>query len=109
MLASGDVVLAEFFGVVEDKIRPCVVVSTDIYHRTRPDALLCVLTTNVAMATAPSDYILQDWAAAGLHQPSVFRSFFNTTPRTRIKVIGHLSDRDWLEVQARLRVAVAVA
>jgi len=79
-----------------------------MYHRSRPDVILALLTSQVANATAPTDYILQDWAQAGLHRPSAVRMFLATLPATTVTVIGHLSDRDWQEVQQRLRLALAV-
>jgi mRNA interferase MazF len=105
----GDVVVVDFPGVQKNKMRPALVVSTDLYHATRPDVVLAVLTKQVAKATGPTDYVLQDWQAAGLRFPSLFRAFFNTFVATKPVLIGHLSDRDWAEVQARLRLALAVA
>jgi mRNA-degrading endonuclease toxin of MazEF toxin-antitoxin module len=109
MFAPGDVVIAQLAGVVRMKTRPAVVVSTDLYHSTRPDVILAELTTQIDRATGPTDYVLQDWAAAGLHYPSACRMFLHTVPATSIRKIGHLTDRDWAEVQARLRLALAVA
>ena len=40
MLKPGDVVTVEFPGIGGVKRRPAVVVSTDQYHRTRPDIIL---------------------------------------------------------------------
>ncbi len=108
MVMPGDVVVAIYPGIKSTKKRPSVVVSTDLYHSTRPDVVLCVLTTQIPRALAPTDYLLQDWAAAGLHRSSLFRAFFNTRMAADLPVIGHLSDRDWSEVQARLRIALAV-
>ena len=109
MLKPGAVVTVDFPGVTGVKRRPAVVVSSATYHATRPDVILAVVTSQVTAANAPSDYVLQDWAAAGLRQPSAFRSFLVTLPAVSvIAVIGQLSDRDWQEVQARLRVALAV-
>jgi|SRR5947209_10775007 len=109
MLKPGAVVTVDFPGVTGVKRRPAVVVSSATYHATRPDVILAVVTSQVTAANAPSDYVLQDWAAAGLRQPSAFRSFLVTLPAASvIAVIGQLSDRDWQEVQARLRVALAV-
>jgi hypothetical protein len=85
-----------------------VVVSTDTYHATRSDVILALLTTQLHEATTPSDYVLQDWSAAGLYRPSAFRAYLITTEQRQVTWIGRLSDRDWQEVQARLRIAVAV-
>ena len=109
MPRAGDIVLVDFVGATGVKRRPAVVVSTDTHHAHRPDVVLCLLTTHLAAATAPTDYILQDWAAAGLHAPSVFRVYIGMALAGDAQVIGHLSDRDWQGVQARLRVALAVS
>jgi mRNA interferase MazF len=109
MLEPGTVVIVDFPGVVQTKRRPELVVSTTSYHTATPDVILAVLTSQTADATGPTDYILVDWATAGLKQSSAFRAFLNTLPRTAItQIVGKLSDADWAEVQARLRIALAV-
>jgi len=60
----------DFAGATGVKRRPVVVLSSDLYHQHRPDVVLGSLTSQIASATFPTDYILQDWSAAGLHQPS---------------------------------------
>ena len=107
-LHAGDVVTGFFTGAQNDKARPAVVVSSDLYHAHRPDIVLCFLTTQVAGASAPTDYALTHWKAAGLFQPSAFRAFFITARRSEVVKIGSLSDADWAEVQARLRLALAL-
>src|SRR5262245_21791726 len=104
----GDVVVGFFPGAHQGKRRPAVVVSTDAYHAARPDVVLALLTTPLPRVLTPFDYVLLDWAAAGLHQASVLRVYLEMAPQTDVLVIGHLSDRDWQEVQARLRAALAV-
>jgi mRNA interferase MazF len=108
MVKPGDVVIVDFPGVMGIKRRPAVVVSTGTYHKTRPDAILGLLTGQVAAATGPTDCVLQDWQSAGLHSPSAFRAFIVTLPATSLTTIGHLSERDWQRVQACLRTALAV-
>jgi mRNA interferase MazF len=109
MVGPGAVVTLLYPGAVKTKARPAVVVSTDLYHSTRPDMIVALLTTDLVASTQPTDYILQDWAAAGLHLPSAFRAFLATRPVTDVRrEVGRLSDRDWQEVQARLRLALAV-
>lgn len=108
MLQPGDVVVADFTGATGVKRRPTLVVSTDVYHKHHPDVVLGVLTTHVGDATTPTDYVLQDWSAAGLHAPSAFRAYVGMSLASAVRKIGHLSDRDWQEVQARLRLALAV-
>jgi mRNA interferase MazF len=109
MLEPGTVVIVDFPGAVQTKRRPAVVVSTTAYHTAIPDVILAVLTSQTSSATGPTDYILVEWSAAGLTKPSAFRAFLSTLPRTAIiSILGKLTDTDWQEVQARLRIALAV-
>ena len=109
MIRPGRVVYIRFPGAVVTKFRPAVVVSTDLYHGQRPDVIVSLLTTDVADATGPTDYVLQDWAAAGLRFPTAFRTFLATRPVSEVqREFGDLSARDWREVQARLRLGLAV-
>lgn len=104
----GDVVTVDFPGATGIKRRPAVVISTDAYHAVRPDIILGLLTSQIADAGAPTDYALKDWPEAGLHHPSAFRAFVVTMPKTSIRVVGHLSDRDWQEIQTRLNQALSI-
>ena len=109
MLKPGDVVVVDFPGVTGIKRRPAIVLSSDAYHSTRPDAILGLITSQVGGAIGPTDYLLVDWAAAGLRLPSLFRSFLMTVPRTAVyQVAGHLSDQDWLAVRTKVGTALAL-
>jgi mRNA-degrading endonuclease toxin of MazEF toxin-antitoxin module len=108
MFQPGDVVTALFHGARQSKPGPSVVVSTVAYNAARPDVILGLLTTRLPTVIQPTDYMLQDWAAAALHAPSVFRVYLAIEEQTKVTLIGHLSDRDWQEIQARLRLGVAV-
>ena len=68
----GDVVTLDFPGVAVTKRRPAVVVSSDAYHAARPDTIVGLITTQTAGAAAVTDYLLQDWAAAGPARPFCF-------------------------------------
>lgn len=108
-LKAGDVIVADFPGITGVKRRPAVVISTDAYHSHRPDVLLGAITTNLAAATTPLDYALNDWALAGLHRPSAFRTFLVTLPQTQVlATIGQLSNADWAAIRDRLRRAIAI-
>lgn len=102
----GDVVTAEFQGVVSTKRRPALIVSTETYHRERPDVILAIITSQIDKAIAETDYVLQDWKSAGLNQPSAVRVFLLTLPKDKIKRIGKLSKRDWSEVRKRLQISL---
>ncbi len=107
-IRPGDVIVVEFVGARETKRRPTVVVSSALYHEHRPDVILAVLTSRLDAAAAPTDYALRDWAEAGLTRPSAFRAYLNTYPVSATRIVGHLTARDWQEVQARLALALAV-
>ena len=104
-MKAGAVVTAEFQGAVSTKRRPAVVVSSEAYHRERPDAILAVITSQISKSISSTDYILQDWQPAGLNEPSAVRVFLFTLPRSKITEIGELSERDWTKVKTRLQIA----
>ena len=106
MLQPGDVVIADFVGATGIKRRPAVIVSSRLYHVHRPDIVLAVLTTRPVSLPTPLDYVLNDWAKAGLHQPSTFRSFFSMSLPREVQVIGRLTDADWQQVQECLERAL---
>ena len=107
MFNPGDVVVIDFPGVIGIKRRPTVVVSSPVYHTSRPDIVVGLITSQT-VALGPTDYMLQDWAQSGLRVPSVFRSFFATLPpSTHPVLVGHLSDRDWQGICACVRMALA--
>jgi mRNA interferase MazF len=102
-----EVVWVEFPGVVQTKRRPAVVLSSAAYHATRPDVIVGLITSQTGKATAPTDYLIQDWQAAGLRIPSAFRAFIVTLPRTSIvTTMGSLAPDDWKQIAARIRLAI---
>jgi mRNA interferase MazF len=104
-MKAGTIVTAEFPGVTATKRRPAVVVSSEAYHRERDDAVLAVVAGQISKSISPTDYILQDWAAAGLNKPSAVRIFLFTLAQSKLTEIGELSERDWTKVKTRLQIA----
>ena len=103
----GDVVVLDFPGVTGIKRRPTVVISSAVYHASRPDVVVGLITSRTG-ELGPTDYLLQDWAQSGLRVPSVSRSFFATLPPSTNPIrVGHLSARDWQGVCACVRLALA--
>ena len=108
MLKAGDVVVTDFPGAAGIKRRPALVLSSDVNHTERPDAIVGILTSNTNAATASSDCILSDWQEAGLRLPSAFRAYVVTLPQSALSAkIGRLSARDWNAVRACLAGALA--
>ena len=106
MLQPGDLVVLNFPGATGTKRRPAVVVSSALCHLHRPDIVVGVVTSNLSSATTPTDYVLQDWSAAGLQCPSAFRAYFVTALPSATRQIGKLSARDWDAVRERVRLAL---
>lgn len=102
MASPGDVVIVTFQGAVAAKARPALVVSSDLYYQARPDCVVALLISHLHAAISPTDYALQDWAAAGLHHRIACRSYFNMVESARLVVVGRLSERDWAEVMVRV-------
>ncbi len=104
---AGDVVVVNFPGVTGIKRRPAIVLSSTEYHAARPDVIVGLVTSQTAVALAPTDCAIQDWQAAGLRRASAFRCFLATLPRsTQLRVVGHLSVRDWQAVRLRVKTAL---
>jgi mRNA interferase MazF len=95
-------------GAVETKVRPAVVIASEIYLTERPDVIVGILTTKIPSPLASTDYLLLDWQAAGLRAQSCFRTYVLTLHRSNVTVIGHLSSDDWTQVKDRVLRAFAV-
>jgi mRNA interferase MazF len=104
---TGDVILLDFPGVKKTKRRPAVIVSSTLYHRQRSDVIVGLITSQVEVATAATDYVLKYWAHARLRQPSAYRTFLTTIPRSAVyRCIGKLSARDWHSVLRCLQLGI---
>ena len=82
-MKPGDVVVGAFPGAHATKTRPAVVLSTEDYHRHRPDVVVGLITTQSPRPLAPTDCALRDWKQEGLHAASYFQA-----------VSGHLIPRE---------------
>jgi mRNA interferase MazF len=98
-LKPGDFIVAAFPGARLTKTRPAVVLSTEAYHRNRPDVIVGLVTSRAPNFLVPTDCALLDWRQAGLHSVSYFRLFLVTLPQREVRLVGRLSDSDWESVQ----------
>lgn len=91
------------------KPRPAVVVSTDAFHRTLPDLIVCPISSQPQYhrRPGPSDYPLQEWRGAGLHHPSTVRisKVLSVDKQILKRIVGSLSEEDLAGVEASLRQA----
>jgi hypothetical protein len=87
-----------------------VVVRADCFHAERPSDLLAALVTSkVDKYQGQTDYALQDWQQAGLHQPSAVRMTVATIEESQVGgKVGKLSESDWQGVKDALRLATGL-
>lgn len=105
----GEIVLIPFpyTDLSTTKTRPAVVISSPAYQAVRSELLLAYVSSQVAKATPPIDYLLNDWKQAGLLKPSFVRpKVAAIEPNLIVHQIGQLSSRDIDEVDRRLRLAL---
>jgi mRNA interferase MazF len=57
-LRPGDVIVALLEGARITKVRPAVVVSTELYHREGPDLIVGILTTQIPEPLRATDHLL---------------------------------------------------
>jgi mRNA interferase MazF len=106
-LRPGEVVVAMLPGAVETKVRPAVVIASEIYLSERPDVIVGILTTKIPLPLASTDYLLRNWQAAGLRAQSCFRAYILTLHRSNVTIVGRLSSEDWNQVKDRVLRAFA--
>lgn len=107
----GDVVLVRvpFSDLSGNKERPVLVLSTDTYHDNWNELLVTAITAEPPKSPRLTDYELQAWRQAGLHQPSWIRSHLATVHRRIIACqIGTLTASDLAAVESCLRVATGL-
>lgn len=107
-LCFGDVIVVPFPFTDQSatKKRPAVVVSSDAYHRERPDIILMAITSQVRAAPTIGEVAVAHWQAAGLLKPSVIKPLVTTIEaRLVLRQLGSLHAND---VAALRRVLAAV-
>lgn len=110
-LQRGDVVLIPFpyTDFSATKTRPAVIVSSHIYHSARPELLLAYVSSQLSHINSVIDYVLTDWAAAGLLKPSFVRPKVAAIEPTLIVYrVGALTGKDLFEVDRCLRRAMCL-
>lgn len=103
----GDIVLVPFPFTDQSaaKRRPAVVISSQAYHRTRPDLIIRAVTSQRSPATTVGEVTVHDWQGAGLLKPSVIKPVLTTIePTLVLKKLGRLTPQD----QTVLKEALAM-
>ncbi len=103
----GDIVLVPFpfTDQTTSKRRPGVVVSSDAYHRHRPDVIVMAVTSQVVRpAGAPGEVLIGDWRGAGLLKASLIKPVVTTIEHGLIlRKLGSLRETDAHALRAALR------
>ena len=106
----GDLVLVRFVFADEKgvKQRPGLIVSTDHYHRSRHEAILVAITSNVDRLLA-GDYKIKAWRESGLLYPSIVTGIVRTIKQDMIAgKMGALPASELAAVEGRLRDIMAL-
>ena len=105
----GEIVLVPFpfADLTATKVRPALVMSSVLYHRTEPDLILVAINSHLKARPGATDYLLQDWEQAGLLAPSLVKVSLATLEPGLIRHrLGRLTARDLREVESKLRLAL---
>jgi mRNA interferase MazF len=112
----GDVVLlqAPFTSGAGAKTRPMLVVQNDMNNARMANTILVFITTNLSRATEPTQVLVDvqtpEGRMSGLKQTSVVscENLLTVVQSDILRTIGHLPDRLMRQVDAALKVSLAL-
>jgi mRNA interferase MazF len=105
----GDVVLVPFpfTDQTATKQRPGVIVSSDAYHRERPDVIVVAVTSQTSKYAGIGDVLIEEWRGAGLLKASLIKPVFTTIEQTLIlRKLGTLQGPDVTALRETLRLVL---
>lgn len=103
----GDVVLVPFpfTNQAANKKRPAIVVSSNAYHRERPDLILMAATSRIRAQPSFGEMAITQWKQAGLLKHSVIKPIFTTVEKGLIlRKLGHLEEKDRQSLKETLQI-----
>ena len=106
----GDVVLVSFIFSDETggKQRPALIVSSDVYHKSRQEAIIAAITSKTERTLA-GDHLINDWQDAGLLFPSVATGIIRTIKQGMIaKKLGTMPDPDMRDIDGKLKLVLGL-
>ncbi len=109
--SRGDVVLVSFVFADETgtKQRPAVIISSDIYHQQRQEAIISAITSRVDRILV-GDHAINHWREAGLLFPSVATGIIRTIKQSMlVRRLGRISPADLKEIDKQLGLALGIA
>lgn len=102
----GDIILVPFPFTDQSTIkkRPAVVISSALYHESRPDLILMAITSQIR-ATSFAEMLVQDWQISGLIKPSAIKPIMTTIEKKLIlKILGQLQAKDQQNLRQKLEM-----
>ncbi len=97
-----------FTDLTTTKRRPAVILSTTAQIAGTADVVIAQVTGNVQRG-AIGDYLILDWAQAGLRMASVVRPKLATIHTSLIlRHLGKVTDRDLAGIEASVRIALGL-
>ena len=105
-----DVILVSFIFSDEsgERRRPAVIVSSDVYHQSRQEAIIAAITSRTDRILA-GDHLISDWQGAGLLFPSVATGIIRTIKQGMIaKKLGTMPRPDMQAIEDKLRDALGL-
>ena len=109
--SRGDIVLVKFVFADQKGVnqRPGLLVSSARYHRSRREAILAAITSQVGRSLV-GDYRLIEWKEAGLPLPSTVTGSIRTIEQDMIvRKIGTLPAAELLHVESQLRKSLELS
>ena len=111
-LRYGQVVLVDFpyTNLKQSKLRPAVVVSSQAFHSSKPDAIFVAITSQLNPLDAVAETPIEQWQQAGLHSPSVLKSIIATIQRDLVyEHLGYLAAADVIKLDTMLKKMIAIS
>jgi mRNA interferase MazF len=108
--SRGDVVLVGFIFSDESgvKRRPAVMISSEVYHSDRDEAIIAAITSRIDRVLV-GDHLINDWQGAGLLFPSIATTIIRTIKQSMIaRKLGSMSIPDMEAIESKLKLVLGL-
>ena len=109
--SRGDVVLVSFVFSDETGVRrrPVVIVSSEVYHQGRQEAIIAAITSRTDRVMV-GDHLIGEWREAGLIFPSVATGIVRTIKQGMIsQKLGTMPRADMQVIEGKLRLMLGLS
>jgi mRNA interferase MazF len=108
--SRGDVVLVGFIFADESgvKRRPAVIISSEVYHSGRDEAIIAAITSRTDRVLV-GDHLIDDWQGAGLLFPSVATTIIRTIKQGMLtRKLGSMPIPDMETIDSKLKLVLGL-